>query len=93
MSILAIRDRAWRARLASGSFRRHSRRARSSASPVSWRNVLVSKVADHLSLYRQGQIHDRDGIGPDRSTLADWAGKTTALLEPLADAIGEFDES
>jgi transposase len=51
-------------------------------------HVLVSKFANHLPLYRQSQIFDRDGIELDRSTLADWVGKTTALLEPLADAIG-----
>jgi len=51
-------------------------------------HVLVSKFADHLPLYRQSQIYGRDGIDLDRSTLADWVGKSTALLEPLADAIG-----
>jgi transposase len=51
-------------------------------------HVLVSKYADHLPLYRQSQIFDRDGLDLDRSTLADWVGKTTALLEPLAEAIG-----
>ena len=49
--------------------------------------MLVSKYADHLPLYRQSQIFDRDGLDLDRSTLTDWVGKTTALLEPLADAI------
>ncbi len=28
----------------------------------------------------------REGVDLDRSTLADWVGKSTALLEPLADA-------
>jgi transposase len=51
-------------------------------------HVLVSKYADHLPLYRQSQIYARDGIELERSTLADWVGKSTALLEPLADAIG-----
>jgi transposase len=51
-------------------------------------HVLVSKYADHLPLYRQSQIFERDGLDLDRSTLADWVGKTTALLAPLADAIG-----
>ncbi len=51
-------------------------------------HVLVSKYADHLPLYRQSQIYAREGIDLDRSTLADWVGKSTALLEPLADAIG-----
>jgi transposase len=31
---------------------------------------------------------ERDGIDLDRSTLAEWVGKSTALLEPLAEAIG-----
>jgi transposase len=51
-------------------------------------HVLVSKYADHLPLYRQSQIFERDGIDLDRSTLTDWVGKSAALLEPLADAIG-----
>ena len=51
-------------------------------------HVLVSKYADHLPLYRQCQIFERDGLELNRSTLADWVGKSTALLEPLADAIG-----
>ncbi len=51
-------------------------------------HVLVSKYADHLPLYRQSQIFDREGLDLDRSTLVVWVGKSTALLEPLADAIG-----
>jgi transposase len=51
-------------------------------------HVLVSKFAGHLPLCRQSQIYHRDGIDLDRSTLADGVGKSTALLEPLADAIG-----
>ena len=51
-------------------------------------HVLVSKYADHLPLYRQSQIYERNGLELDRSTLADWVGKSTALLEPLANAIG-----
>ena len=51
-------------------------------------HVLVAKYGDHLPLYRQSQIFEREGIDLDRSTLADWVGKATALLEPLADAIG-----
>src|SRR6202023_3917916 len=34
--------------------------------------VLVSKYADHLPLYRQAQIYARQGFDLDRSTLADW---------------------
>ena len=50
-------------------------------------HVLVSKYADHLPLYRQSQIYARDGVELDRSTMSDWVGKSTALLEPLANAI------
>lgn len=51
-------------------------------------HVLVSKYADHLPLYRQSQIFERDSIDLDRSTLADWVGRSTKLLEPVAEAIG-----
>jgi transposase len=51
-------------------------------------HVLVSKYGDHMPLYRQSQIFERNGIDLDRSTLADWVGRSAALLEPLADAIG-----
>jgi len=51
-------------------------------------DVLVSKYGDHLPLYRQSRIFDRNGIDLDRSTRADRVGRSAALLEPLADAIG-----
>ena len=51
-------------------------------------HVLVAKYGDHLPLYRQSQIFGREGIDLERSTLTDWVGRSTALLEPLADAIG-----
>jgi transposase len=45
--------------------------------------VLVSKYADHLPLYRQAQIYARQGIDLDRSTLADWVGRAAWHLAPL----------
>jgi transposase len=45
--------------------------------------VLVSKYADHLPLYRQAQIYARQGISLDRSTLADWVGRAAWLLRPV----------
>ena len=45
--------------------------------------VLVSKYADHLPLYRQAQIYARQGIKLDRSTLADWVGRAAFLLRPV----------
>jgi transposase len=45
--------------------------------------VLVSKYADHLPLYRQAQIYARQGVRLDRSTLADWVGRAAFLLRPV----------
>ena len=54
-----------------------------------WERVGVRVPrATRFPLYRQSQIFGREGIDLDRSTLADWVGKSAALLEPLADAIG-----
>ena len=44
--------------------------------------VIVSKYADHLPLYRQAQIFAMQGVILDRSTLADWVGRAGLLLEP-----------
>ena len=46
-------------------------------------NVLVSKYADHLPLYRQAQIYARQGVNLDRSTLADWVGRAAFVLQPV----------
>ncbi len=46
-------------------------------------DVVVSKYANHLPLYRQAQIFSRQGIPLDRSTLAAWVGAAAAELEPL----------
>jgi transposase len=45
--------------------------------------VLVSKYADHLPLYRQAQIYARQGLMLDRSTMADWVGRAAWLLRPV----------
>lgn len=61
--------------------------ARGLAGPGLLAHVLVSKYCDHLPLYRQSQIYAREGIDLDRSTLADWVGSASHLLEPLVTAI------
>jgi transposase len=63
---------------------------RGRAGPGLIAHVLVSKYADHLPLYRQSQIYARAGLELERSTLADWVGKASALLAPLAEAIGSY---
>lgn len=48
-------------------------------------DVVVSKFADHLPLYRQSQIMARSGVFIERSTLAGWVGAAAAELAPLHD--------
>jgi transposase len=50
-------------------------------------HVLVAKYADHLPLYRQSAIYAREAVDLDRSTLADWVGRSAALLDPLVAAL------
>ena len=49
--------------------------------------VLISKYADHLPLYRQQQMFARAGVALPRSTLADWVGRCGVELTPLIDAL------
>jgi transposase len=58
------------------------------AGPGLLAHVMVSKFADHLPLYRQSAIYAREGMDLSRSTLADWVGQVSWLLQPLVDAIG-----
>ncbi len=50
-------------------------------------HVLTAKYCDHLPLYRQSEIYAREGVGIARSTLADWVGKSGALMTPLIEAL------
>lgn len=60
------------------------------AGPGLLAHVLVSKYADHLPLYRQSEIYARQGIELERSTMADWVGGTSQLLEPLVDVLRRY---
>jgi transposase len=60
------------------------------AGPGLLAHVLVSKYADHLPLYRQSEIYAREGVDLERSTLADWVGASSALLDPLVDALRRY---
>ena len=57
------------------------------AGPGLLAHVLVSKYADHLPLYRQAEIFEREGVELDRATLADWVAGTSQLMEPLVEAL------
>src|SRR3546814_18941596 len=52
-------------------------------------HVLVSKDAVHQPLYRQSEIYAREGVALERSTLADWVGRSGAILEPLVNLLRE----
>jgi transposase len=56
--------------------------------PALLAHVAVAKYADHLPLYRQSEIYQRSGVDLDRSTLADWIGRISVILAPLAEEIG-----
>jgi transposase len=60
------------------------------AGPGLLAHVLVSKYADHLPLYRQSEIYARHGVELERSTLADWVGGASKLLEPLVEALRRY---
>ncbi len=45
--------------------------------------VIVSKYADHLPLYRQQGIFERHGIDISRSTQCRWIASSAELAEPL----------
>jgi transposase len=62
--------------------------ARGLAGPGFLAHVLVSKYLDHLPLYRQSQIYKRDDLDLSTSTLCDWVGESSALLQPLVSALG-----
>jgi transposase len=63
---------------------------RALAGPALLAHVLVSKYADHIPLYRQSQIYARERIELDRSTLGEWVGGATALIQPLLDALADY---
>lgn len=60
---------------------------RSYAGPGLLAHVLVTKYCDHVPLNRQSEIHAREGVDLDRSTLAGWVGASAALLAPLVEAV------
>jgi transposase len=57
------------------------------AGPAMLAHVIVAKYSDHLPLYRQSDIYEREGIDIERSTLADWVGGASKTLEPLVERV------
>ena len=46
-------------------------------------NLIVSKYADHLPLYRLERIYQRQGVLLPRSTTCDWLAACAELMRPL----------
>jgi transposase len=63
---------------------------RGMAGPGLLAHVLVSKYCDHQPLYRQSEIYARQGVELERSTMADWVGGCSRLLEPLVEALRRY---
>ena len=59
----------------------------SNASASLLAHIAVSKLVDHLPLYRQIQMFKRQGIEFASSTVNDWFKNTCILLTPLYDAL------
>ena len=55
------------------------------AGPGLLSELIVSKFAEHLTLYRFEDICTRYGLYLSRSTLCDWVAKVAGLLTPLYD--------
>ncbi len=49
--------------------------------------MQVARYADHLPLYRRSGSYAREGVDLECSTLADWVGRSAALLDPLSAAL------
>ena len=63
--------------------------ARGRAGPELLAQVLFAKYGAHLPLNRQSEIHAKEGIDLDTSTLADWVGACAATLMPLVEEIAK----
>jgi transposase len=51
--------------------------------------VAVSKYSDHLPLYRQEGIFQRQGVMLSRRTICDWMGRCAQLVSPLFELMKE----
>ena len=47
--------------------------------------IAVAKYSEHMPLHRQAVVMARHGVPIERSTLADWMGRTGALIAPVVD--------
>jgi transposase len=50
---------------------------------------VVSKYSDHMPLYRQEGMFEREGVRLSRSTMGDWMGRCAELVTPLYNLMKE----
>lgn len=60
------------------------------AGPGLLAHILTAKYCDHLPLYRQAEMYARQDVDLDDSTLADWVGGSSRLLQPLVEALRRY---
>jgi transposase len=60
------------------------------AGPGLLAHVLTAKYCDHLPLHRQNVIYSREGVDLEDSTLADWVGASSRLVQPLVEALRRY---
>jgi transposase len=53
-------------------------------------HVIVSKIADHLPVHRQGKILERFGVRISGQTMCGWMRQSAELLEPLYGHLKDF---
>ena len=53
-------------------------------------HIAVAKHSEHMPLNRQAVVMARHGVPIDRSVLADWMGRTGALIAPVVERMAEL---
>ena len=53
-------------------------------------HIIVSKFADHLPLYRQDGIFEREGVTIPRATQTSWILQTYEAIRPLAEVLKQM---
>lgn len=63
---------------------------RGSLAPGMLAQLIVSKYAWHLPLYRQAQMYAHDGVKLEGATMSDAVGGVSRLLTPLVEALRRY---
>jgi transposase len=53
-------------------------------------SIIVAKYSEHLPLYRQAQVFERQGIPINRSMMAGWLGHVACPVTPVVDRMSEL---